>query len=266
MRTKKYILSAMFTLSLTVLSACSNTNISQNKSQSASEPEIVTQTQVSTEATTELDKEIIPQDNVDKEIITLTEAQFKQFFAEDRVRLMYYKGNDRIIRSSYEEHIKEYGVTKTIYLDGYRFSNTFDECDRFGYKPEYNCRAYAIYKSPYGGYLYVYFTALNNENWQRSHAVYRENVLSYEDFGDLTGKTAEDVEKIDSVVEYYKEAPIETVFGNKTHWSSYHLLEDGILEIYYDCAKNNEVFQVKYAEDFIYVMGIHDTYDFILKE
>ena len=267
MRIKKYILSAMFTLSLTVLGACSNTNTAQNQSQSALESETITQTQSSTEAPTELDREIIPQDNVDKEIITLTEEQFKQFFAEDRVRIMYYFMNDTTISASYDELVKRYGMTKTVCFEGYRFSNTFEEIDRFGYEPAYDCRAYAIYESPYGGYLYVYFIKQeNSENWIRSHAVYRENILSYEDFGDLTGKTAEDVEKIDSIVKYYREAPPETVFGDTTLWLSYHLLEDGILEIYYDSAKNNQITKVTYADDFIYVFGPYNTFDFILEE
>ena len=255
----------MFVFALSVLSACSSVNIAQNQSQSTLESQTITQTQPITEAPTELDREITPQDNVDKEMITLTEEQFKQFFNEDKVRILGYFTNDSYDSYSYDDIVNKYRSTKTVIFEGGRYKEfILDEVEKELYGDLYIARAYCVYKSPYGGYLYVYFITDNNQYWLRTHGVYRESILSYEDFGDLTGKTAEDVEKIDGIVKYYKAAFPDN--PNETTWASYHLLEDGILEIYYDGKKNNEICNVVYKENYIYIIGPEHRYDFILEE
>lgn len=269
MRLKKCMIILPCLLLMCVFCACGNRNTAQSQSQSSSEYETVTETQAESqetiEAPTELDREIIPQDNVDKEIVTLTEAQFKQYFEEEEVRLTYYFMNDNV--GSYEEIIKKYGATKTVYFKGDRYSSYVESgSDLVSKEHTYTARAYAIYKSPYGGYLYVYFVTESDEYdyWTRSHAVYRENILSYEDFGDLTGKTAEDVEKIDGIVKYHKAAATGSSL-NPNMWESYHLLEDGILEISYS-TQDNKIIQVRYEDNYVYIWGPEYRFDFILEE
>lgn len=219
----------MFTLSLTVLSACSNTNISQNQSQFALEPETVTQIQASTEATTELDKEITPKEHTNTEILTLSESKFNQFVAEKLCPIDYIFN---IKNDIYEDFVKEFGITKAVVLS--------DE------------RAYLTYKSPQGGDIYVYFWYAGG--WATRHSIYRENILKYADFGDLTGKTAEDVAKIDSNVNYYMSRK------GGANWLSQHLLEDGLLTIWYN--SKDTVYKVMFDENYLYINSNGDGYDY----
>lgn len=109
-------------------------------------------------------------------------------------------------------------------------------------------RAYLVYKTSAGGKAYLSFWRDVSPNaivWLFTNAFYIDEVRSYEEFSDLVGKTADDVEKIDSSVNYYRPES-----ESKSSWQSVHYLEDGLLVITYN--KNNIVEKIHLEKDRIF--------------
>lgn len=109
-------------------------------------------------------------------------------------------------------------------------------------------RAYLVYKTEAGGKAYLSFWRDVSPNaivWLFTNAFYIDEVRSYEEFSDLVGKTADDVEKIDSSVNYYRPES-----ESKSSWQSVHYLEDGLLVITYN--KNNIVEKIHLEKDRIF--------------
>ncbi len=94
-----------------------------------------------------------------------------------------------------------------------------------------------------------------NGKWWYNFSIYQNRALKYADFEGLEGKTAEDVARIDDVVNLYKEKTLSMTNIPDT-WESRHLLTDGLLVIKYNTNKNHLVEEVIFNENFDYTTGV----------